>query len=123
MVEINEKVLQNKVSHVFYREEPSRKMQGTVHYHVERRLEEVMVQNLTDITIEEYLKVKQALVMGFNSVYDTKNKANDLRGWVGFFYGGIIFVFIFLFGMLSLFLWVRLCVTAACVVVLCCACV
>ncbi|NRA13848.1 MAG: ABC transporter permease, partial [Crocinitomicaceae bacterium] len=99
MVEINEKIFQNKVSHVFYREEPSTRMQTTVHYHMERRLEEVMVLQFTDFSIKEYLKFKQALAMGYHNVYDPDDKAEDLRGWVGFFYGGVIFVFIFLFGM------------------------
>jgi ABC-2 type transport system permease protein len=99
MVEINDKVLQNKVSHVFYRSEPSTRMQTTVHYHVERRLEEVMVGQFTDFSIGEYLKIKQELVLGFHNVYDPYDKATDLRGWVGFSYGALIFVFIFLFGM------------------------
>ena len=38
MVEINENVLQNKVSYVFYRTEPSTRMQTTVQFHAERRL-------------------------------------------------------------------------------------
>jgi ABC-2 type transport system permease protein len=99
MVEINENVLQNKVSYVFYRTEPSTRMQTTVQFHAERRLEEVLVDQFTDFSLDEYLKIKQQLILGFRNVYDPENKATDLRGWVGFSYGALIFVFIFLFGM------------------------
>lgn len=37
--------------------------------------------------------------MAFRNVYDPMDEASDLRGWVGLFYGALIFCFIFLFGM------------------------
>ena len=98
VVEVNEKVLANKVSHVFYRSS-SQRMQTVVRYHVERRLEEVMVQEHTDFTIQDYRKIKQPLTMKFTDVYDPHNESSDLSVWVGFFFGALIFIFIFLFGM------------------------
>lgn len=99
LVEINEKVLSNKVAFVFHREKPSVRMQTRVQFHVERRLEEIMVSRFTDLSLTDFRKIKQPLNIGFRNVYDPMDEASDLRGWVGFFFGAIIFVFIFLFGM------------------------
>jgi ABC-2 type transport system permease protein len=99
MVEVNEKVLSNKVGHIFYRELPSTRMQTRVQYQIERRIEEIMVGEFTDFSINDYLKIKQALNLSFHNVYDPRDEASDLSGWVGFFYGTLIFSFIFLFGM------------------------
>jgi ABC-2 type transport system permease protein len=99
LVEINEKILSNKLSFVFYRENPSMRMQTKIRYQVERRIEEVMVAQFTDLSIRDFRKVKQPLNMAFRNVYDPMDEASDLRGWVGLFYGGLIFAFIFLFGM------------------------
>ena len=59
MLEINEQILYTKVSHVFYRQKPSAQMEKSVQYHIERRLEEVMVDRFADFSIQEYLKIKQ----------------------------------------------------------------
>lgn len=99
MLEVNEKVLSNKTSHVFYREKPSLRMQTKLKYFVERRLEEVMVKQFTDLSVKDFRKIKQPLNVAFRDVYDPYNESADLRGWVGFFFGVLIFVFIFLFGM------------------------
>lgn len=99
MIEINEKVLSNKVSHLFFRKKPSVRMQTRVQFHVERRLEEVMVGQFTNFSLQDYRKIKQPLNIAFHDVYDPYDEASDLRAWAGLFYGTIIFVFIFLFGM------------------------
>lgn len=57
------------------------------------------MDQFTDFSLDQYLKIKQQLILGFRNVYDPENKATDLRGWVCFSYGALIFVFIFLFGM------------------------
>jgi ABC-2 type transport system permease protein len=99
MIEVNEKVLSNKIAHIFYREAPSTRMQTRVQYQLERRVEEVLVGEFTDFSIKDYLKIKQALNLSFHNAYDPHDEASDLSGWVGFFYGALIFSFIFLFGM------------------------
>ncbi len=99
LFEVNEKVVSNKVGHVFYRESPSVRMQTRVQFNVERRLEEVMVDQFTDFSIQDYRKIKQPLNLAFHDVNDPNDEASDLRAWVGLFYGVIIFIFIFLFGM------------------------
>jgi ABC-2 type transport system permease protein len=99
MVEINEKVLGNKVSYVFYRTKPSFKLQTKVQFQVERRLEEVMIQRFTDLSVQKFREIKQPLNFSFRNVYDPYDQTSDVRTWVGFFFGMIILVFIALFGM------------------------
>lgn len=99
LVEVNEKVLTNKISFVFYREKPSLKTSINIRYHVERRLEELVAAKFTDLSVSDFRKIKQPLLMSFKNVYDPKDESSDLGGWVGLFFGAVIFVFIFLFGM------------------------
>jgi len=98
-LEINEKILTNKTAFVFYREKPSTQMKTRIQYHTERRMEEMLVNKFTKFSISEFRKIKQPLTIGFRNVYDPFDTSSDIRGWVGLFYGTIIFVFIFLFGM------------------------
>jgi ABC-2 type transport system permease protein len=99
MVEINEKVLSNKTAFVFFREKPSVRMQTHLQFQVERRIEEVMIKRFTKLSVRDFRKIKQPLNVAFRNVYDPMDEASDLRAWAGFFFGAIIFVFIFLFGM------------------------
>ncbi|MDX2360322.1 MAG: ABC transporter permease [Crocinitomicaceae bacterium] len=99
LFELNEKVYTNKIGHIFFREAPSVRIQTMAKFHVERRLEEIMVDEFTDFTIEKYRMIKQPLTLSFHDVFDPENESKDLLGWAGYFYGAIIFVFVFLFGM------------------------
>jgi ABC-2 type transport system permease protein len=74
-------------------------MSVNIRYQVERRLEEVIATEFTNLKLSEFRKIKQPLQIGFRNVYDPQNTSADLAGWVGLFFGAIIFVFIFLFGM------------------------
>jgi ABC-2 type transport system permease protein len=99
LLEVNEKVLSNKIGFVFFREKPSVRMQTRVQYQFERRLEEVVMKKFTALSLTDFRKIKQPLSVNFRDVYDPYNESSDLSGWVGLFYGTIIFIFIFLFGM------------------------
>jgi ABC-2 type transport system permease protein len=99
LVEINEKILANKASFVFYREKPSMNMSINVRYQTERRLEEVLAEEFTKLSVSDFRKIKQPLIMTFKNVYDPKEESSNLAGWVGLFFGTVIFIFIFLFGM------------------------
>lgn len=99
LLEVNEKILSNKTAYVFYREKPSMRMQTRIQYQTERRLEEVLVKQFTKFSVGEFRKIKQPLTMGFRNVYDPMDESSNLSGWVGLFYGTVIFIFIFLFGM------------------------
>ena len=99
LVEINEKVLTNRVVFVFYRNKPSFQLQRNVQYVVEKRIEEIMVSKYTDLSLKEFREIKQPLKFGFRNVYDPYDQTSDIRGWVGFAFGALIIFFIGLFGM------------------------
>ena len=99
MVEVNEKILSNKSSFLFYRENPSFNMSVNIRYQIERRLEEVLAKEFTELSVADFRKIKQPLNFAFRNVYDPQDVKGDLAGWVGLFFGAVIFVFIFLFGM------------------------
>lgn len=99
MVEINEKVLANKTVFVFFRSQPSVRMQTRIQFQVERRLEERMVDHFTKLSLADFRQIKQPMNVAFRNANDPYNESADKRGWVGFFFGSIILLFIFLFGM------------------------
>ena len=74
-------------------------MQTRVQYHYERRLEEVLVQQFTKMSLKKFRSIKQPIGVTFKDVSDPQGEANDMTGWAGFFFGALIFLFIFLFGM------------------------
>lgn len=99
MVEINEKVLANKTVFVFFRSQPSVRMQTRIQFQVERRLEERMVDQFTKLSLADFRQIKQPMNVAFRNANDPYNESADKRGWVGFFFGSIILLFTFLFGM------------------------
>jgi ABC-2 type transport system permease protein len=99
MVEINEKILENKISYVFYRTKPSFNLQAKVQHQVERRLEEIMIERFTNLSVKKFREIKQPIKFAFRNVYDPYDQTSDVRTWVGFFFGMIILIFIALFGM------------------------
>ena len=74
-------------------------MQTRVQYHIERRLEEVMIERFKKISLSDFRKIKQPLTLRFANVYDPNEESSNLAGWAGLFFGLLIFIFIFLFGM------------------------
>lgn len=99
MVEINSGILTNKSGFVFYKEKPSIQMQIDIRYQVERRMEELVAQEFTDLSFQDFRRIKQPLTLNFKNAYDPTDSAENLSSWVGLFFGAVIFVFIFLFGM------------------------
>ena len=99
MLEVNEKVLNNKTGFVFYREKPSMLMSSRIQYQFERRLEELMIAEFTSLSVAKFRELKQPINLAFRNVYDPRDEASDLSGWVGYFFGIAIVLFIFLFGM------------------------
>jgi ABC-2 type transport system permease protein len=99
LLEVNEKILINKSAYLFYREKPNFSVSMTMQFQLERRLEEVLVDRFTKMSVQEYRKIKQPISVGFRNVYDPKNESTTLGSWVGFFFGAVILFFILLFGM------------------------
>lgn len=99
LLEINEKVFSNKIAYFFYKEKPAAATTSLIQYQFERRLEEIMVNRFTDLSIEKFRQLKQPINLGLRNAYDPLNEQNNLSAWVGFFFGIIIVLFIFMFGM------------------------
>lgn len=99
LVEINEKVLSNKSAFVFYREAPSLKTQINLKFQVEQRIEEVLAERFTKLSLAEFRQIKRPIVLNYRDVADPLNQAPEQSGWVGFLFGSLILFFIFLFGM------------------------
>lgn len=96
---INEKVLTNKTVIISYRERPSEQLKRRLIHHLERRLEEIMVNEFTALTVADFRAIKQPLNFSFKNTYDPREEESYLSGWVGFTFGGFIILFTFLFGM------------------------
>jgi ABC-2 type transport system permease protein len=98
-LEINEKVLSNKNAFLFYREKPTNQLIIRIHYQFERRLEEIIIQEHSNLSLEKFRKLKQPINLSIRDVNDPRNEATNLNSWVGYFFGSIIVLFVFLFGM------------------------
>lgn len=96
---INEKVVSNKKVIISYRERPPEAIQRKLIYHVERRLEEIMVEEFTSLSVKKFREIKQPLSFSLKNTYDPKNEKSLTASWVGFTFGAFIVVFILLFGM------------------------
>lgn len=96
---VNEKVLTNKTVVVSFRERPSDPAQRRLIYHIERRLEEIMVEQFTDLSVKDFRAIKQPLNFSFKNTYDPRDEVSYQAQWVGYFFGGVIILFVFLFGM------------------------
>ena len=99
---INEKVVTNKNVIISYREKPSELVQRRLVYHVEKRLEEILVKEFTTLSIKEFRAIKQPLQFTLKDAYDPRDKRSETTGWVGFIFGSIIIFFILSFGMTML---------------------
>ncbi|TNE55919.1 MAG: ABC transporter permease [Bacteroidetes bacterium] len=99
MLEANEKILSNKKAFLFYREKPDAGILARIHYQFERRLEERVIEEHSKMSIAEFRKLKQPMIMDVRNVYDPHNESVDMKAWVGFSFGALIVIFIFLFGM------------------------
>jgi ABC-2 type transport system permease protein len=99
LLELNEKIVSNKAAFLFYKEKPSFLFATSIQFHLERRLEEVMVGRFTKMSVQEFRGIKQPVSIAFRNLYDPKNESYSLSSWVGFFFGGVILLFILLFGM------------------------
>lgn len=99
LMEVNEKVLMNKKVFAFYREQPSGDVKMQLKFQLERRIEEVMIESFTQLSVDAFRQIKQPLNVDYRNVFDPKNQASNTAGWVGFVFGLLIVSFVLLFGM------------------------
>jgi ABC-2 type transport system permease protein len=99
LLELNEKVLNNKKVFVFYRDYISSPIQGAIRYTFERRVEEVLISEFSDLSIDEFRQLKQPLNMDFRSIHNPTNSKANNAGWVGYFFGAIIMLVTLFYGL------------------------
>ncbi|MBI2258275.1 MAG: ABC transporter permease [Flavobacteriia bacterium] len=98
-LEINEKVLSNKNAYFFYRIKPSNSLIIRLHYQFERRIEEIIMKQFSEMSIEKFRKLKQNIQLNIRDINDPYNEAKHIQASVGWFFGIIIMMFILLYGM------------------------
>lgn len=99
-IEINPKVLTNKVVKVFCREEITDDLKITLQLDIERRLEEAFVENnYMNISLQEFRQIKQPMNFDFINLYKSNEETESYEGYVGLLFGGLIVFFIAVFGM------------------------
>jgi len=98
-VQINEKIVSNKHVIISYKERPPENIQRHLVYFVERRLEEIMVEQFTDLSVDKFREIKQSLKFNLKDANDPRNEKSTTASWVGFGFGILIILFVFMFGM------------------------
>ncbi|PKR82318.1 hypothetical protein CW751_03010 [Brumimicrobium salinarum] len=98
-VQINEKILSNKHVIVSYKERPPENIQRHLIYFVERRLEEILVDQFTDLSVDRFRDIKQSLKFNLKDANDPRDEKSTTASWVGFGFGLLIILFVFMFGM------------------------
>jgi ABC-2 type transport system permease protein len=99
LLEVNEKVLNNKKVFVFHRDFLSNNIQSSIRYTFERRVEEVLISEFSDLSIDEFRQLKQPLNVDFRSIDNPTNSSSNKAGWVGYFFGVIIMLVTLFYGL------------------------
>ncbi len=99
LVELNEKVLNNKKCFVFYRDQMGLDARIQLKFQVERRLEELIAAQHSNLSEQVFRQIKQGIIFDFRDLKDPKNEAKEANSWAGFVLGGFILFFVGLYGM------------------------
>ena len=99
LIDLNHKVLTNKTVLVFYRDKISTETKMSLTYDIERRLEEITIQQVKNVSLSDFKRIKQPVSIGFRDIKDPKKEKDFLSAWAGFAFSIIIFLFITLYGM------------------------
>ncbi len=99
LLELNEKVLNNKKCFVFYREQLSMDTRMQLKFEVERRIEEILANEFSALSAQAFRSIKQGLIFDFRDLDDPKNEAKETSSWTGFAIGAFILLFVGIYGM------------------------
>ena len=99
LLELNEKVLNNKKCFVFYREQLSMDTRMQLKFEVERRIEEILANEFSALSAQAFRNIKQGLIFDFRDLDDPKNEAKETSSWTGFAIGAFILLFVGIYGM------------------------
>lgn len=99
LLELNEKVLNNKKCFVFYRDQLGLDARMQLKFQVEKRMEELIASQHSTLTEQAFRQIKQGFVFDFRDLKDPKNESKEANAWVGFIFGAFILFFVGLYGM------------------------
>ncbi len=99
LLELNEKVLNNKKCFVFYRDQLGLDARMQLKFQVEKRMEELIASQHSTLTEEAFRQIKQGFVFDFRDLKDPKNESKEANAWAGFVFGAFILFFVGLYGM------------------------
>ncbi len=99
LLELNEKVLNNKKCFVFYRDQLGLDARMQLKFQVEKRMEELIASQHSTLTEEAFRQIKQGFVFDFRDLKDPKNESKEANAWAGFIFGAFILFFVGLYGM------------------------
>jgi ABC-2 type transport system permease protein len=99
LVELNEKVLNNKKCFVFYRDQLGLDARMQLKFQVEKRMEELIASQHSTLTEQAFRQIKQGFVFDFRDLKDPKNESKEANAWAGFIFGAFILFFVGLYGM------------------------
>ena len=108
-IEINPKVLINKVVKVFCREGISPELKVSMQLEIERRVEEAIIENgymdsvlskiPRGILLNEFRNIKQPLNFSYVDLNNKDQESEKFEGYVGLVFACVIVLFLALFGM------------------------
>jgi ABC-2 type transport system permease protein len=99
LLELNEKVLNNKKCFVFYRDQLGLDARMQLKFQVEKRMEELIASQHSTLTEQVFRQIKQGFVFDFRDLKDPKNESKEANAWAGFIFGAFILFFVGLYGM------------------------
>lgn len=99
LLELNEKVLNNKKCFVFYREQLGIDARIQLKFQVEKRMEELIAAAHSNLTEEMFSQIKQGFVFDFRDLKDPKNESKEANAWVGLVLGAFVLFFVGLYSM------------------------
>jgi ABC-2 type transport system permease protein len=99
LLEVNEKIFLNNTALLLYRKDPGEKRESFIQRALEKRLEELKFSELTDLPYSKFKELKKPLLLKTANIKTEENaQIKRMSGWVGWFFAGVIFLFIFIFG-------------------------
>jgi ABC-2 type transport system permease protein len=100
MLEVNEKVLTNNLAFLFQRKIISPSLITRIHRDMEKRLEILKADEFTNLDYQTFRRVMHAVRLEVRDTYRPHSKNNYyLAAYTGFFFGALILLFVFSFGM------------------------
>jgi ABC-2 type transport system permease protein len=100
ILEINEKVLTNNLAFLFQRKIISPTLVTRIHRDMEKRLEILKADEFTHLDFETFRRVMHSVKLEVRDAYRPSMKNNYyMAAYTGFFFGALVLLFVFTFGM------------------------